>query len=320
MDLLTKVKGLKIVDGAGLLEQDMKLVLTEVNFDKKDQVYRAARAGLQKYMRDSNHQGETPVMKQELALTAKLEATLVEKGWSRPIGESQNQGPESMSRDLQKWSQRLKESGDGRRSNNIYKAVRTSDTESETRKPPNNTILPNDGKKFRFGGGEVLPTTKRVAFPGRLANQSVMFSSHKTRLVLHRGGAVHEVQEGTATRSQESKQGHHKTYRKSHEDTLYNFPTGDLKLVVYSDAAYTNLPDQISSGRGHIVMLADEEGQVAPIGWTSNKVKRVVNSTVAAQALSLQMTISHAVYLRTIFAETLGVDVLTIQIYSFVDS
>ena len=33
-------------------------------------------------------------------------------------------------------------------------------------------------------------------------------------------------------------------------------------------------------------MLADKEGHAAPIGWTSNKVKRVVNSTIAAEALS----------------------------------
>ena len=62
MDLPTKVKGLKLLDDANLSAQDMRLVLTGVDFDKEDQVYRAARAGLQKFIKDSGHQGETPVL------------------------------------------------------------------------------------------------------------------------------------------------------------------------------------------------------------------------------------------------------------------
>ena len=95
---------------------------------------------------------------------------------------------------------------------------------------------------------------------------------------------------------------------------------GGLRMVVYSDAAFQNLPDQISSGRGHIVMLAGSGGRAAPLGWTSNKVRRVVHSTVAAEALSLQMALSHAVFLRAVLAETLGVDELAIPIYSYIDS
>ena len=81
--------------------------------------------------------------------------------------------------------------------------------------------------------------------------------------------------------------------------------TGGLMIVMYSDAAFQNLPDQILSGRGHIVMLAGNGGCAAPLGWASNKVRRVVTSTVAAAALSLQMALSHAVYLRAVLAETL---------------
>ena len=40
------------------------------------------------------------------------------------------------------------------------------------------TTLPNDNKKFRFISGEVLPAIRKVTFPGRLANQTVMFSAH----------------------------------------------------------------------------------------------------------------------------------------------
>ena len=39
-------------------------------------------------------------------------------------------------------------------------------------------VLKSDGKKFRFGGGEVLPSILNVKFPGKLAGKDVMFASH----------------------------------------------------------------------------------------------------------------------------------------------
>ena len=47
--------------------------------------------------------------------------------------------------------------------------------------------------------------------------------------------------------------------------------------------------------------------------WASNKVRRVVTSTVAAEALSLQIALSHTVYLCAVLAETLRVDELAIS-------
>ena len=96
---------------------------------------------------------------------------------------------------------------------------------------------------------------------------------------------------------------------------------GNLCIVTYSDAAFRNLPDQISSGGGHIVFLTNEkEEEAAPLAWTSNKVKRVVGSTLAAEALSLQEAVSHAIYLRAILAEIMGKKEQEIPITSYVDS
>ena len=84
MDLPTKVKGLKLLHDAGLTEQDMKLVLTEIDFEKEEEVYKDAKMGLAKYMRDGNsHTVVSPAIKLE-ALTAEDEEVLVAKGWSRP--------------------------------------------------------------------------------------------------------------------------------------------------------------------------------------------------------------------------------------------
>ena len=50
MDLPTKVKGLKLLHDTGLTEQDMKLVLTEVDFNKEEQVDKQVKVGLAKYL------------------------------------------------------------------------------------------------------------------------------------------------------------------------------------------------------------------------------------------------------------------------------
>ena len=42
-------------------------------------------------------------------------------------------------------------------------------------------VLKSDGKKFRFGGGEELPSILNVKFPGRLARKDVMFKSHMVK-------------------------------------------------------------------------------------------------------------------------------------------
>ena len=55
------------------------------------------------------------------------------------------------------------------------------------------------------------------------------------------------------------------------------------------------------------------------LAWSSNKVKRVVGSMLAAKALSLQEAVSQAIYLRAILAKIID-KVLEIPIYSYVDS
>ena len=85
MDLPTKVKGLKLLHDAGLTEQDMKLVLTEIDFNQAEEVYKQAKVGLSKYLRDGSSQAATsPAIKLEAALTAEDEEVLTAKGWTRP--------------------------------------------------------------------------------------------------------------------------------------------------------------------------------------------------------------------------------------------
>ena len=64
----------------------------------------------------------------------------------------------------------------------------------------------------------------------------------------------------------------------------------------------------------------EKEQEAATLAWTSNKVKRVLGTTLAAEALSLQEAVSHAIHLRSILAEVLGKQEKEIPMTSYVDS
>ena len=90
MELPTKVKGLKLLNDAGFKDVEMKLVLTEVNFNNKEEVYKAAKMGLAKYI---NSEGTAhTVLKVEPVMTAQMEEALLANGWAKPNGRGGNRG------------------------------------------------------------------------------------------------------------------------------------------------------------------------------------------------------------------------------------
>ena len=94
----------------------------------------------------------------------------------------------------------------------------------------------------------------------------------------------------------------------------------EVSIKTYSDASFANLIDGVSSGRGHVVFLVDESDRCSPLHWTTNKVKRVVHSTLAAEALSLQQCLSTAEYIRYILAEAWRVEPNKIPIFAYIDN
>ena len=57
-------------------------------------------------------------------------------------------------------------------------------------------------------------------------------------------------------------------------------------LVALCDASYANLKDGSSQG-GVIVFLKGKNGKIAPISWSSWKIRRVCRSTLAAETMAL---------------------------------
>ena len=78
---------------------------------------------------------------------------------------------------------------------------------------------------------------------------------------------------------------------------LNNFD--DCQLWCYSDAAHRNLNDNTDSAGGYILLIVNiKNGNCAPIEWRSNKIKRRVVSTLAAELLSLVTAIDAAIGTR----------------------
>lgn len=93
---------------------------------------------------------------------------------------------------------------------------------------------------------------------------------------------------------------------------------GNLKIVVYSDASHANLPDKASSAGAYVIFLVDDEEKCCILSWSANKIKRVVRSTTAAEALALNQGLEDALYLECILSEVLNIE--AIPIYAFTDS
>lgn len=77
----------------------------------------------------------------------------------------------------------------------------------------------------------------------------------------------------------------------------------DWEIFVFCDAALGNLNNGEGSVGAHIIWIKDRKGNCCPIFWQSKKIKRVVRSTIAAEALSLIEGLESAIYYREIVEE-----------------
>lgn len=75
-----------------------------------------------------------------------------------------------------------------------------------------------------------------------------------------------------------------------------------VKLVIYSDASLGNLSDGGSQG-GYFIILTGDNGLFSPIAWQSKKIRRVVRSTLSAEALALSDAVDVGVYLAQLYTE-----------------
>jgi hypothetical protein len=78
-----------------------------------------------------------------------------------------------------------------------------------------------------------------------------------------------------------------------------------------------NLPDGFSSTAARLVFMVDTVSQCCILAFKSNKIARVVRSTLAAEVLSLQEGLEEALNLKVMLKELLDCDV---KIHAYIDN
>ena len=108
-------------------------------------------------------------------------------------------------------------------------------------------------------------------------------------------------------------------------DSVLAFPSlkadvKDWKIVTFTDASLGNLNNGAGSTGAYIIWLMDSNRNCCPLSWKENKIKRVVRSTIAAEALSLQEGLECSYYYRKIVEDITGVPPRTIPIVAYIDN
>lgn len=95
----------------------------------------------------------------------------------------------------------------------------------------------------------------------------------------------------------------------------------DWKIEGHGDAGYKSLPDKVSSCGGQVIVVRDTQSNASCVlNWRGRKLRRIVNSSTAAEALSLVETISEAIFVKAMLKEMLGNECDQIPIEVFTDS
>ena len=98
-------------------------------------------------------------------------------------------------------------------------------------------------------------------------------------------------------------------------------PIEEWSLEGYGDAGFKSLPDKTSSCGGHVILLRNtSKGVSCVLNWRSKKLKRVVSSSTAAEALAANDTLDAIVYVKSVLKELLGGEAEKIPIQLVTDS
>ena len=101
--------------------------------------------------------------------------------------------------------------------------------------------------------------------------------------------------------------------------TIQKLDFASLKLVAYSDASFNNVDNGNSQG-GQIVFMSDKYDTCCPITWSSNKIKRVARSTLAAETLSFTEAADTAFFISKLLENILHRTSHSIPIFCITDS
>ena len=98
-------------------------------------------------------------------------------------------------------------------------------------------------------------------------------------------------------------------------------PIENWTIEGYGDAGFRSLPDKTSSCGGSVLMITNKVANKSSVlNWRSNKIKRVVSSSTAAEALAANAVLDEMVYIKFVLRELLGDVVDNIPLHLVTDS
>ena len=97
-------------------------------------------------------------------------------------------------------------------------------------------------------------------------------------------------------------------------------PVENWIVELSTDASLSNLNEGVNSTAAFIVLIKNKEGLCAPVSWSANKLRRIVDNTLAAEALSLVDGIKEGSYIRELIEEVFGLQECSVPLVAIVDN
>ena len=157
-------------------------------------------------------------------------------------------------------------------------------------------------KSRAFQKHEVMSVQEKQAYRSKIGQ--ILWTSRQSRpdVVFDACQLASKINDGKVEHLQEANKVIRRIKSEQVDLKFHNLGSGQLSLLVYTDASLGNLLDGGTQG-AYIIFLANEKGKVIPICWNSKKIRRVVRSTLAGETLAIAEGIDVAIFVSTLFTE-----------------
>jgi transposase InsO family protein len=97
-------------------------------------------------------------------------------------------------------------------------------------------------------------------------------------------------------------------------------PVEGWTVEVDTDASLGNLNEGVDSTGAFVVIVRNGKQDCAPVSWQCNKIKRIVDNTLAAECISLVEGLKEAIHIREIIEEVYGLKERSVPVEAIIDN
>ena len=91
-------------------------------------------------------------------------------------------------------------------------------------------------------------------------------------------------------------------------------------IELSTDASLSNLNESVHSTGAYVILLCNESGDCVPISWRTGKIKRIVDSTLECECLSLADGLKQGIFVRELLEEILRLEEKSLPLKAIVDN